>query len=88
VARVRGILEASGWAGIDIRAVDVACALPERDLARYASRMGPVGLRLQEVDERTRAQVVATVRAAFDPYVHGAEVRYTAACWMVDARVR
>jgi SAM-dependent methyltransferase len=86
--RVRGILEASGWAAIGIRPVDVSCSLPERDLTRYASRMGPVGLRLQEVDERTRARVVETVRAAFDPYVHGAEVRYTAACWMVDARMR
>jgi SAM-dependent methyltransferase len=86
--RVHGILEGSGWAAIDIRPVDVACSLPERDLTRYVSRMGPVGLRLQEADERTRAQVVETVRAAFDPYVHGGEVRYTAACWMVDARMR
>jgi hypothetical protein len=26
------------------------------------------------------------VRTAFDPYVHGPEVRFTAACWMVAAR--
>jgi hypothetical protein len=26
------------------------------------------------------------VRAAFDSYVHGNEVRFTAACWMVAAR--
>ena len=30
---------------------------------------------------------VETVRAAFEPYVHGGEVRFTAACWMVSARV-
>jgi SAM-dependent methyltransferase len=86
--RVHGILEESGWAAIESRPIDVACALPERDLVRYVSRLGPVGLRLQEVDERTRARVVETVRAAFDPYVHGSEVRYTAACWRVDARMR
>jgi hypothetical protein len=40
---------------------------------------------LHEADDRTRTQVIETVRAAFDPYVHGAEVRFTAACWMVGA---
>ncbi len=84
--RVLSILEESGWAGIDIRPIDIACTLPEQELMRYASRLGPVGLILQEADDRTRTQVVETVRAAFDPYVHGAEVRFTAACWMVGAR--
>jgi hypothetical protein len=41
---------------------------------------------LPEVDEETRVRVVETVRAAFDPFVHGAEVRFTAACWTVGAR--
>lgn len=84
--RVRAILEASGWAGIDIRPIDVACALPEAELVPYLSRLGPVGQALREADEGTRARVVAAVRPAFDPYVHGAEVRYTAACWLVGAR--
>ena len=84
--RVHRILEESGWAEIDIRPIDVACTLPEKELVRYLTRLGPVGLILQEADERTRAQVIETVRAAFDPYVHGAEVRFTAACWMVGAR--
>ena len=80
------ILEESGWAEIDIRPIDVVCTLPEKELVRYFTRLGPVGLILHEADERTRAQVIETVRAAFDPYVHGAEVRFTAACWMVGAQ--
>jgi ubiquinone/menaquinone biosynthesis C-methylase UbiE len=52
----------------------------------YLTRLGPVGLMLHEADDSTRAQVIETVRAAFDPYVHGAEVRFTSACWMVGAR--
>ena len=84
--RVYSILEESGWAEIDIRPIDVACTLPEKELVRYLTRLGPVGLILQEADERTRAHVIETVRAAFDPYVHGAEVHFTAACWMVGAR--
>jgi SAM-dependent methyltransferase len=84
--RVNGILAESGWGAIDIRPIDIACTLPETELARYVTRFGPVGQILHDTDDRTRAQVTETVRAAFDPYVHGAEVRFTAACWMVGAR--
>jgi SAM-dependent methyltransferase len=85
-ARVRSILRASGWAEIDIRPLDVTCTLPEKELIRYGTRFGPVGIALQEADAQTRAQVATAVRAAFDPYVHGPEVRFTASCWMIAAR--
>jgi ubiquinone/menaquinone biosynthesis C-methylase UbiE len=84
--RVRRIMEASGWGDIDIRPIDVVCTLPENELMRYLTRLGPVGLALQEVDDRTHAKVIETVRPAFDAYVHGTEVHFTAACWMVTAR--
>lgn len=83
--RVRRILAESGWKGIDIRPIDVPCALPESELVHYLTRLGPVGLALGGVDEQTRAQVVDTVRPAFDPFVQGTEVRFTAACWLVEA---
>jgi SAM-dependent methyltransferase len=86
--RVHRILEESGWAGIDIQPLDVACTLPEKELVRYLTRLGPLGRILHEADDRTRTQVIETVRAAFEPYVHGAEVRFTAACWMIGARAR
>ena len=84
--RVRSILADSGWSGIDIRPVDVECAFPERELVRYFTRLGPVGLALPGTDEQTRARVVETVRAAFEPFVHGSDVRFTAACWTVGAQ--
>jgi hypothetical protein len=84
--RVYAILEESGWGGIDIRPIDVACSFPKKELVRYVTRLGPLGQVIHEADEQTRTQVVETVSAAFDPYVHGAEVRFTAACWMVGAR--
>ena len=84
--RVRSILEESGWNEIDIRPLDVTCTLPEKELIRYGTRFGPVGIALQEADQQTRAQVATAVRAAFEPFVCGAEVRFTAACWMVEAR--
>jgi SAM-dependent methyltransferase len=84
--RLARILEESGWTAIDIQPIDVPCTLPEPELDRYLTRFGPVGLALGAVDEPTRTRVIQTVRAAFDPFVHGGEVRYTAACWMVGAR--
>ncbi|MDG6103590.1 class I SAM-dependent methyltransferase [Dactylosporangium aurantiacum] len=84
-ARVRAVLSGAGWTGARLRPVDVACVLPGRDLEHYFTRLGPLGLVLGRADAATRARVVDTVRAAFDPYVHGDEVRFTAACWQVDA---
>jgi SAM-dependent methyltransferase len=84
--RVRTILGDSGWADIDIRPIDVRCTFGEKDLLLYLTRIGPVSRVLREVDDRTRARVIETVRGAFDPYVQGTEVRFTAACWMVSAR--
>ncbi len=84
--RVASILEGGGWADVDFQPIDVECTLPEKELVGYFTRLGPVGLALQGADERTRAQVIEAVRPAFEPFVHGTEVRYTAACWTVSAR--
>ena len=85
-ARVQSILEASGWADIDISPTDIPCAMPESELVRYFTRLGPVGMALADKDEATRERVIAAVRPAFDPYVQGDEVRFTAACWLIAAR--
>jgi SAM-dependent methyltransferase len=85
-ARVQTILEASGWGEIAIDPIDVECRFPESELLRYVTRLGPVGLALQNADEATRAAVIDAVRAAFQPFVDGDEVRFVAACWMIGAR--
>jgi len=84
--RVANILRESGWADVDIQPIDVECAMPEPALVPYLTRFGPVGRVFGDLDEQTRATVIATARAACDPYVHGNEVRFTAGCWMVSAR--
>jgi SAM-dependent methyltransferase len=84
--RVHRILAESGWAGIDLRPVDVVCTLPEKELVRYFTRLGPLGMILPEADEETRARIVDAVRPAFEPFVRGPEVRFTGACWEVSAR--
>lgn len=85
-AKVRGILEASGWTEIDLAPIDLECTFAESELVRYVSRLGPIGRILATVDEPTRAAILPKVRAAFDPFVHGDEVRFSAACWNVSAR--
>lgn len=83
--RVRAILNDSGWTKIHIRPVDVPCTLLEKELLPYVTRLGPVGRALVDTSDHIRAQVIQTIRPAFDPFVHAAEVRFTAACWIVSA---
>ncbi|GAB7044122.1 MULTISPECIES: class I SAM-dependent methyltransferase [Catenuloplanes] len=84
-AVVTPILREAGWAGIDLAAVDVECVMPATELTGYFTRLGPVGLTLAGADDATRAAVVEAVRPAFDPFVHGDQVRFTAACWLLTA---
>lgn len=84
--RVRAILGASGWQGIELNPIDIECTMPERDLLPYLSHLGRIGIFLRQVDAATRDHVLATVRAAFDPFVDGDTVRFDAACWMIEAK--
>ncbi len=59
---------------------------PASELDLYLGRLGPVGRVLQSADEETRARVIEAVRPAMAPYLHGTEVRFTAACWRIGAR--
>jgi ubiquinone/menaquinone biosynthesis C-methylase UbiE len=84
--RVASILQESGWTEIDIQPIDVDCAFPEQDLVGYFTRLGAVGQVLEDADEATRRQVIGTLRTAFDPFVQGDEVCFTAACWLIGAK--
>jgi SAM-dependent methyltransferase len=84
--RVSCILEESGWTRIDVQPIDADCAMPESALLDYLTRLGPLGRILPGTDSPTRTQVIEAVRAAFEPYIHGGDVRFVAACWMVGAQ--
>lgn len=83
--RTHGLLQDAGWTKIDHQPVDFACSFPASELERYFTRLGPVGTMLQKADAETRQRVVDALRPAFEPYVVGSEVRFTAACWLVSA---
>jgi SAM-dependent methyltransferase len=84
--RVHTLLQDSGWRDIDLQPLDVTCTMPESALTQYLTRLGPVGLALQDATADTRARLIELVRGAFDPYVQGEQVRFTAACWRIGAR--
>ncbi|HEY7293194.1 MAG TPA: class I SAM-dependent methyltransferase [Vicinamibacterales bacterium] len=86
--RVREILERSGWMSVELRPLDIPCTMPENALVSYLTRFGPVGRALMQMDAPSRDRIVEAVRPAFDSYVDGADVRFTAACWMIAARGR
>ncbi|MFG2310715.1 class I SAM-dependent methyltransferase [Streptomyces sp. NPDC048566] len=83
--RVRRLLEEAGWENVALHPVETDCVLPADRLVWWAGHFGPVGAALHGVDEPTRERVMAAVLPVFDPFVHGDEVRFTAACWRVDA---
>jgi SAM-dependent methyltransferase len=84
--RVRSILEDAGWRDVDIQPFDAVCSFPSSYLEAYLTRLGPLGRVLDGTDEATRERVLGAVRPAFDPYLDGPDVRFTAACWTIDAR--
>lgn len=82
---VADILQQAGWADVQCEPVDVTCVFAAADLATYVTRLGPLGQVLATADEALRTQVVEVVLRAFEPYVQGDQVRFTAACWCIRA---
>jgi len=84
--RTRMLLSQGGWRAIEISPLDLPCAFPASVLDLYLSLLGPVGRALRKLDAPTRERILAAVRPAFDPYLSGDQVRFTAACWTIVAR--
>ncbi|HEU4589902.1 MAG TPA: class I SAM-dependent methyltransferase [Steroidobacteraceae bacterium] len=84
--RVRRIFEQAGWSRVEVVPIDVPCAFPAADLERFFTRFGPLGLALRNATEVARRDMLQAVRIAFEPFVREAQVRFDAACWMIEAR--
>lgn len=84
-AKVKRILEASGWSSIEVERADVPCRIAEGDLMTYVTRLGPVGAALREVDRATAEKITAVLPTAFAPFVKHGEAHFNAACWLVTA---
>jgi SAM-dependent methyltransferase len=87
--RVRSILEAAGFSGIDVALHDNAMNLGT-DLGFAAAmnlRIGPLSRAAAEADEPTRAKILEAVNGALASFVAGnGVIAPPAACWLVAAR--
>jgi hypothetical protein len=61
--------------------------LPVGHLMPYLTRIGPVAKVLSTVSAQTRARVIDALRRSFEPFIEDDAVRYTAARWIVEARL-
>jgi SAM-dependent methyltransferase len=86
--RTRTVLERAGWSSIQHQQLDVPCVMPASALQTWLTRLGPVGQMLRQVDAHRRQEIACAVTRAFDPYIHGDEIRFAAACWMLEAQAK
>jgi SAM-dependent methyltransferase len=84
--RVKRILDESGWVDAVFEPVDVTCRFPANQLARWFTQLGPLGRVFPDADAATQKRIIDTVQPAYDAFVHGEEVRFDAASWLVTAR--
>jgi len=84
-ARIRDVLDRSGWNDIDVEPLDLPCEMSTDELRVWVTRLGPLGRALADTDAGLQNRVLRAVLPAFDAYTHGGEVRFDAACWIVRA---
>jgi SAM-dependent methyltransferase len=83
--RVTGLLTQAGWSDVTHTLLDITCVMPSAGFDDWLGRFGPIGRLLPSLDQDLRERVTRAVRAAYDPYLHGDEVRFTAGCWQLEA---
>ena len=83
--RVRGLLAAAGFSGIEIRAHDQKLSNDPAASMRTALRVGPLGGLLRENPDARQA-VEAEVRAALEDHIVDGRVMMDSATWIVTAR--
>ncbi|MEM9169822.1 MAG: class I SAM-dependent methyltransferase [Pseudomonadota bacterium] len=83
--RVRALLEAAGWRGVELVAHDVDCGFAAADLDRFFLKIARTGHDLSSLDADARRTVVDAIRAGYADYEVGDQIRFTARCWMIAA---
>lgn len=83
---VEGILSSAGWRDIRIEPLDFECTFATSELVGFFTRLGPLGRIFSTLDGDTKTELVQVVSAAFDPFVIGDQVKFTAACWQIKTR--
>jgi hypothetical protein len=69
-----------------VRPFDPPCTMPATELMTFFTRIGPLREALAEADDDLRAEALAAVRTAAEPFVDGDRASFDPALWIVDAR--
>jgi SAM-dependent methyltransferase len=88
-ARVRQILEQSGWTGVGTEPLDLQIGGSNlEDTVQMMIRVGPLGAAIREAGPTPEmmAQADALVRPAVEPYATADGVLFPSATWIVTAR--
>lgn len=84
--RVAAILRESGWSDVQLKPIDVTCALPAGALPHYVAQVGPLSRILPDTDAATRERALAAAMSGFASFAAGDQFRFTAACWSIAAQ--
>jgi SAM-dependent methyltransferase len=89
-ARVRGILERSGWAGVRVDPVDLDLSIPgasPREAADFLLQLGPTGRAVREAGIRDLEPLARELEAVLVPHATTGGVRMRGGVWIVTAAV-
>lgn len=85
-AIVTPYLNEGGWSDIRFDALDLACAFPASKLSMFIEDFAPTGVDFAELSESQAKGVKQVIRAAYEPFVFGEQVRFSAPCWVISGR--
>jgi len=85
---VRDVLEAAGFAAIDIEPFEATLHFGEtvNEALGFMEQVGPISRALAELDEATRQEASLALAAALAPHVGSQGLRLGASCYLVTAR--
>ncbi|MEM8983012.1 MAG: class I SAM-dependent methyltransferase [Pseudomonadota bacterium] len=84
--RVSRIMQGSSFGKIDFHPVDLELNFPVADLDMFLTKIAPIGHDLSSLEDDVRTQIMRSVRAAYEKFIDGDEVRYTASTWLITGR--
>lgn len=84
--RVTSILTSAGWSEIAFESFEPECAFPSADLPMFLENLAPIGVDFNELSDPLAAELWQAINAAYEPFIDGRSVRFTAPCWVITGR--
>lgn len=82
---VAPLLESAGWSHVAFQPVDFDACFSAEALELYMTRLGAVGLVYKDLAPELQAALLTGLRKAYEPFRTGHQIRFKAACWVIEA---